>query len=274
MTAPESPRSGLQFSAVDESGAVDMHAHYLERLARQLAENREQSLGSLDLRPGVSFLDAGCGLGELAIDVAGRVAPGRVVGIDVSVELIARAVAAAEAADVGVEFLTGSVTALPFADGSFDVVRSERVFQHLTADERSTAATEVMRVLRPGGRVQLVDPDHGQWSVAANDRRLARLVTEWVASHVRTPAAGILNATFLQDAGAVDIAIEAVAFGIRRYDDWVALLGLEGMTDQLVAGKLATETEVMAFVGDLQAREASGTFIATVVTYIVTGRRP
>jgi SAM-dependent methyltransferase len=273
MTSPDAPHGWLQFSTVDESGDVDAHARYLERLARWFAEARERSLESLDLRRGVSFLDAGCGLGELAISVSGRLAPGRVVGIDVSAELIARAVADAEVLDVGVEFMTGSVTALPFDDASFDVVRSERVFQHLTAGERSAAATELMRVLRPGGRVQLVDPDHGQWSVAATDRRLARLVAEWVSNSVRTPAAGILNAALLHDAGAVDIEIDADAVRIRGYEDWVALLGLEGMTDQLIADGLATASEIDAFQRDLRSRDESGTFIATVVTYIVTGRR-
>jgi SAM-dependent methyltransferase len=273
VTMPEDGRNRLAFDAVDESGAADDHARYLQRLARRFAEHRQQSLASLDVRPGIAFLDAGCGIGELALEVARRVTPGRVVGIDLSRELIARAVASAASAGVDVEFISGSVTALPFEDGSFDAVRSERVFQHLTADERATAAIEVMRVLRPGGRVQLVDPDHSQWSIAAADRRMARLTTDWVSNSVRTPAAGILNASLLHDAGARDIEIETDAVSTRSVDEWIAMLALWEMTDSLVESGRATQAEVDMFLEDVRSKDRNGTFVASVVTYTVTGRR-
>ena len=274
MTTPEEHSSWLHFSDVDTSDAVDRHARFLELLAERMAERRQRSLQALDLHPGISFLDAGCGLGELAIEIADRVSPGRVVGIDVSQELIARAVTAATGANVDVQFLVGSITALPFEDRSFDVVRSERVFQHLTAGERVAAAAELLRVLRPGGRIQLVDPNHEQWSIAADDRRLARLPLEWMSNSVRTPASGILNPTLLHDAGATDIETEADAMSIRSFDEAIGGLGLEFLLDELVSSGQASQAEMDRLVQDLRIRDASGTFLATVVLYVVTGRRP
>src|SRR5664279_6105553 len=72
---------------------------------------------------GARVLDVGCGPGTITVDIAGRVAPGRVLGIDPSADVIA---AARESAS-GVEnlgFATGDVYALDHADASFDVVHA------------------------------------------------------------------------------------------------------------------------------------------------------
>ena len=74
---------------------------------------------------------------------------------------------AAAAAGRDIDLRVASAYQLPFPDQSFDVVRAERVFQHLA--EPDAALTEMLRVTRIGGQVMLVDPDHGQASVAVDD---------------------------------------------------------------------------------------------------------
>ena len=75
------------------------------------------------LKPGLDVLDAGCGVGSIALDLAPTIAPGRIFGIDVDPEQIqvARSTAAQRGID-NAEFATGSVYELPFDDVSFDVV--------------------------------------------------------------------------------------------------------------------------------------------------------
>src|SRR5450756_3115698 len=110
-------------------------------LATVFADLREQALAELDLRPGKSLLDAGCGAGELAIAVAPRVQPGgSVVGVDLDAETISLVGAAADNAGAVVDFRVGDIRRLPCDDNEFDAVRSERVFQpvsytHLRAHE-------------------------------------------------------------------------------------------------------------------------------------------
>jgi len=78
------------------------------------------------VRHGLDVLDAGCGVGSIALDLAPRVAPGRIVGIDADAGQIE--IARASAAERGIdnaEFVTASVFELPFDDATFDIVYSE-----------------------------------------------------------------------------------------------------------------------------------------------------
>ena len=85
----------------------------------------ENSAGYLlaHLRPGLDVLDLGCGPGTITVDLAARVAPGRVLGIDTSAEVVEQA----RALEVdGVTFAVGDAYALDVPDGSFDVVPPTR----------------------------------------------------------------------------------------------------------------------------------------------------
>jgi len=126
------------------------------------------------LRPGADLLDVGCGPGTITVDLAARVAPGAVLGVDVSAEAVAeaRAYAEANAAGGAVRFETGSVYALALADASFDVVHAHQVLQHLT--DPVAALVEMGRVLRPGGIVAVRDSDYGTFVWGPDDPVLER----------------------------------------------------------------------------------------------------
>ncbi|MET0903978.1 MAG: methyltransferase domain-containing protein [Acidimicrobiales bacterium] len=108
------------------------------------------------LRAGVDLLDVGCGPGTITIDLAQRVAPGRVLGIDPAVDAIEAAEAAATGAAVAnLALTTGDVYALDHADDSFDVVHAHQVLQHLA--DPVAALREMRRVCRPSGVVAARD---------------------------------------------------------------------------------------------------------------------
>ncbi|MFZ6005662.1 MAG: methyltransferase domain-containing protein [Actinomycetota bacterium] len=106
--------------------------------------------------PGADVLDVGCGPGTITIDIAARVAPGKVVGIDAADDAIVAAQAAADRAGVSnLELKADDVYALDLPNASFDVVHAHQVLQHLT--EPIAALREMRRVCRPGGVVAARD---------------------------------------------------------------------------------------------------------------------
>jgi arsenite methyltransferase len=113
------------------------------------------SLGALE--PGERVLDLGCGAGTDSLVAAQMVGPeGRVTGIDMTPEMLAKARASAAAMGVeNAEFLEGEAEALPFRDGSFDVVISNGVIDLIP--DKDAVFSELYRVLVPGGRLQIAD---------------------------------------------------------------------------------------------------------------------
>ena len=125
------------------------------------------------IRPGEAVLDLGCGAGFDAFIASQLVGPaGRVVGIDLSPEMLAIAEAELrEAKSPQIEFQVAQVEVLPFPDASFDVALSNGVLNLIP--DKAAALREIFRVLRPGGRLQACDiglvrdempRDKAQWS--------------------------------------------------------------------------------------------------------------
>jgi len=113
------------------------------------------SLGVLD--PGEDVLDIGCGAGMDTLVAAQMVgADGYVTGIDMTPDMAAKARrSVAEMGLANVTIVDGSAEELPFADAGFDVVISNGVIDLIP--DKEAVFSEIARVLRPGGRIQLAD---------------------------------------------------------------------------------------------------------------------
>jgi SAM-dependent methyltransferase len=204
------------------------------------------------LRPGLDLLDVGCGPGTITADLAALVAPGRVAAVDTSADVLADARAlAAERGLANLELTVGDVTALDFAEDSFDVVHAHQVLQHLA--DPVAALREMRRVCRPGGVVAVRDVDYAAMTwypeVPALD--------EWLSIYRRTarhnggePDAGRRLLAWARLAGFTDIACTASTWCYATPDErafwsgmWAERIMQPGFGAAAVAYGYATEAD-------------------------------
>jgi len=122
----------------------------VESAHRKLAEQAE-------LESAARVLEIGCGTGNLVLLVKRMRPQLKVVGLDPDPKALARAGRKARRAALPLELDPGFADALPYPDGNFDRVLSSLIFHHLQADLRVASLREVLRVLRPGGSLHLMD---------------------------------------------------------------------------------------------------------------------
>ena len=121
------------------------------RHSARVAAKAERLLRQAPVKPGMRYLDVGCGNGAAAAHVAERLGL-VVIGVDVDPDQIALAT---ERQGSNVQFLTADATRLPFEDGSFDVVATSKTTHHIP--NWRNAVAEMARVVRPGGRLLYSD---------------------------------------------------------------------------------------------------------------------
>ena len=142
---------------MSDNAANEEYAHGHGAASEHMASRTAQTYAAFflpHLRSGMRLLDAGCGPGTITLGLAGAVAPGEVVGIDISETEIVRARTAAEDAGIAnARFEVGDAYELPFDDESLDAVFSHAMLEHLRRP--LDALKEIHRVLRTGGVIGL-----------------------------------------------------------------------------------------------------------------------
>ena len=116
-----------------------------------------QLLAQADVRPGQRVLEIGCGTGNLLLEAKAAQPTADVVGLDPDTAALEVAARKARRRKLRLDLDHGFADALPYPDDSVDVVLSSFMLHHLPAAEKEPALHEVLRVLRPGGRLHLVD---------------------------------------------------------------------------------------------------------------------
>ena len=133
------------------------------------ANVRTQIFNALALRGDEKVLDVGCGSGILLNEAARQLSTGKAIGIDIwaphsgggSYALLMKNAKAEGVADK-IEFKQADVRKLPFGDASFDVIVSSGALHHIGRDrsDHEQAINEMLRVLKPGGKIALMDITH------------------------------------------------------------------------------------------------------------------
>ena len=214
--------------------AADAYERYMGRWSREVAP---LFLAWLGARPGRSWLDVGCGTGELSGQIVRACRPGRLIGIDPSVALLRRARAALPDA----EFLEGDATAIGLPDAAVDHVVSGLVLNFVPDPAR--AVREMARVAGPGGGVALYVWDYaGQMQIMRRFFDAASRIDPGASAYDDGIRAPICRPDPLREvalaAGLGDVEVTALdipAAFVDFEDYWVPFLGGTGSAPRYLA---------------------------------------
>ncbi|TVR51255.1 MAG: class I SAM-dependent methyltransferase [Puniceicoccaceae bacterium] len=156
----QKPTPSVDIAGITKRQQATWSSGDFNQIARQNVGMAEALCESADPHGGERVLDLACGSGTAALVAARRYC--EVTGIDYVPELIECARKRAAADGVEAEFVVGDAQSLPFPDAAFDVVLS--VYGMQFAPDQKTAAAELLRVCRPGGRIALASPCPEGWS--------------------------------------------------------------------------------------------------------------
>jgi SAM-dependent methyltransferase len=203
-----------------------------------------------DFVPGVTVLDVGCGPGTITADIAARVAPGAVLGIDGAPDVIAAAAADHVAGNLA--FRVGDIYAFDAPDGAFDVVHAHQVLQHLSDPVR--ALVEMRRLCRAGGVVGVRDADYAAmvwWPASPGLDRWLEIYRAVARANGGEPDAGRHLFSWFRAAGFSDITPSASAWCFATPDDrawwagtWAQRIGDSPLADRAVELEIATRAEL------------------------------
>jgi ubiquinone/menaquinone biosynthesis C-methylase UbiE len=147
----------------EAGGQMGAWAPYYDGMMRLITLGRERTLRKMtvelaQVQPGDKVLEVGCGTGTLTLAAQARAGQSGVVhGIDAAPEMIAVARRKAARAGAPVNFQVGQIACIPFQDDEFDVVLCSFMIFHMPDDVRRKGLVEICRVLKPGGRLLVVD---------------------------------------------------------------------------------------------------------------------
>lgn len=227
----------------------------------------------LKIQSGDRILDVGCGTGEDVIALARQIPrPGKIVGIDRDLVMIAEAWRRVSGQSLPVEFKVADIHNLEFGDSSFDACRSDRVFQHL--EDPAQALSEMVRVVRQGGRIVISDPDWSTLVIDGAEPKITRKIVCFICdSQIRNSDMGRKLRSLFHVARLKNIftAAGTILLTDFRIADQVWSLN-KNAADALAAGVIS-EQEYSLWLKGIAAAVESGNFLGACTGFTASGTK-
>lgn len=227
-----------------ETLEAERPSDYLTRLATSDVGRAYKGMvvDEMQVRPGSTVLDLGCGPGADLLAFAAATGPaGRVIGIDRDAEAIATAARTASGVP-GVKVSVGDVHQLSLADCSVDRVHTDRVLQHV--EHPASVVAEAARVLRAGGVAAFAEPDWDTLAIDHPDPEIAGAYRRFIVERVvRNPRMGRQLPRLCVEQGLVAARVVPVTAVYRDAVQADQVLGFRRVTSRAVVAGYVSDTD-------------------------------
>ena len=253
-------------------------ASLLERTysTADVVEQRARIRAKVVPRRGEQGLDIGCGPGLLACELARDVGPtGRVIGIDSNPDMVTMSGERARRSALAgrTEFTVGDAVELHFSAQSFDFLTAIQIYEYVADLPR--ALNDAYRVLRPGGRLIVMDSDWDSCVWQADDAdRHARILRAWDAHFVH-PHLPALLPRLLDEAGFAFKSLSVVPIVNLHPDDTAYSGSLIDVIARFVSRKSGiAEKTAQAWADDVRGQDLHGRYFFSLSRFLFVAERP
>ena len=234
----------------------------------------EPIIKPLDLKPGLRVLDVGSGPAHTTSELARRVAPsGKVTGVDINAEFIAKSSARAREAKLPMEFVHSGFPPLPFPEASFDRVFCKNVLEYV--DSAAQTVVEMARVTAPGGIVVAADSDWDMMALEtgeADRERNERVLAASKSIAINQPRIGRMLFGLFRAAGLKDVKAQILA-GADTVGRALPMLKASFARYARDSGRISDD-EIAAWMTSVQRAIDSGNFFFVLPQFVVSGVKP
>jgi SAM-dependent methyltransferase len=263
----DSPRVEHGFTSVDRQPVPSVWVSCLNRLSDEpfYRDYKRRVADLLEARPGGRYLDVGAGTGTDARDLAAS-ARCSVTALDRSHTM------ASACRAIGVSAVVGDAGRLPFGDQCFNGCWADRAFQHLP--EPRLALQDMLRVVQPGGRLVVVDPDYDTQVMELPDQELARRVLRFRADCLlRHGTIAHRMPAMFADAGMVDIRVDPMTLVVRDASAVDNVMGLRSWARAACDRGVLSAEDVRRWEQSYDHTVNSGRFLYAVTFFITSGTK-
>jgi ubiquinone/menaquinone biosynthesis C-methylase UbiE len=248
------------FTNIDASDEPQKWQHILDYLSAmpEVIGWRKIALQGLNLKDGMTVLDVGCGLGDTTRAIGSLISPsGTVIGLDVSQAMID--VAKKRSDHSNENYRTGDVTQLDFADNTFDAIHIERVLHHVKDAEKGLK--ELYRVLKPGGRLCLFEPNFSSCAISPLPESLVPKLAQQITKAVQHGDIGLHLLEIAKKLHMTELNFRGLSLSYR---DFALIDSIMHFTDLL---NNLQETKTDQYIADMRKADQLKTFVFTIPCY-------
>ncbi len=264
------------WSGIDAEARRVEASQYLLQTAQAEGSIKQDLRSMLNAKGHEVILDAGCGIGVDSLELAKLVPEGKVVGVDLSGELIEEAKArAARAKVLNIDFLQSDLKDLRLGSRRFDMVHCQRTLQHIP--EPGVALANLLRVAKPGAKVLLYEPDQASTILYPGDPQINERIL--IAISDLGPNKGTMGRrlpALARRAGLTEIETRVFPLVFRHID---GVIKRASMLPARLQGFLASSGilepgDLENWISGLRRASESGEFFAATLSVAVLGHAP